>query len=153
VTGRGGGWVVAQFVLMGLCFASAFVPPDWPSSIQRVLTVVGAALAVAGGAFAVWAGRVLGRGMTAYPKPVEGAPLVDSGPYALVRHPIYSGALLFFVGWSLFAGPVALALTVLLGGLWAAKAAVEEAHLRRAHPEYDAYAARVRGRLIPAVFR
>ena len=107
---------------------------------------------MAGGALAVWAGRTLGRAMTAYPKPVDGAPLVESGPYGVVRHPIYSGALLFFLGWSLFAGPVALGLTVLLAVLWAGKVSVEEAHLRRAHPEYDAYAARVPSRLIPAVY-
>jgi protein-S-isoprenylcysteine O-methyltransferase Ste14 len=152
VSGRGGGWVVAQFALMALCFAAVLVPPDWPSGAQPVLTAVGAALAVAGGAFAVWAGRVLGRGMTPYPMPVEGVPLVESGPYGHVRHPLYSGALLFFTGWSLFAGPVALGLTVALGVLWAGKAAVEERYLRRSHPDYDAYAARVRRRLIPAVY-
>ena len=53
-----------------------------------------AVLAAAGVAVCVAAGRVLGRGLTPFPRPVEGAPLADTGPYGVVRHPFYAGALL-----------------------------------------------------------
>ena len=56
-------------------------------------------LALAGVAFAVWAGRTLGRSLTPFPRPV-GAGLVTRGPFAIVRHPIYTGGLAFFVGYS-----------------------------------------------------
>ena len=152
MSSRGTGWVVAQFVLIGLCFLAVLVPPEWPDSARSALTAVGAVVALGGAAFATWAGRTLGPGLTPFPQPPAGAPLVDAGPYGIVRHPFYTGALVFFVGWSLFAGPVALAVTVLLAALWAGKAAVEERHLRQAHSGYASYAARVRWRLLPAVY-
>ena len=152
MNGRGGGWVAAQFAVIALCLAAVVVPPDWPARIRGALTAIGAVLAVAGLAVAVWASRALGPALTPFPQPAEGAALVSSGPYAVVRHPVYAGGLLFFAGWSLYAGPVALALTCVLAVLWARKTVVEERRLDAAYPEYAAYAARVRRRLVPRIY-
>ena len=149
---RGGGWVVAQFALMGAALVAIVIPPDWPSDVRTVLAVVGVVLLLSGAVVAVAAGRALGKGMSPFPRPPEGAPLVETGPYGIVRHPVYAGGLGFFVGWSLIAGPVALALTLVLAVLWAGKIAVEERHLRAAHPGYDDYARRVPRRLVPGVY-
>ncbi len=149
---RGAGWVLAQFLLIGVCLLAVLVPPDWPASVRGLLAVLGAILALAGLIVAIAAARALGRGLSPFPRPVQGAPLSASGPYRVVRHPIYSGGLLFFVGWSLFAGPVALVVTAALAVLWAAKSTVEERHLRAVHPSYAAYAERVRFRLVPGVW-
>lgn len=152
MSGRGGGWVVAQFALIALVIVAVVFPPDWPSGAQRILSAVGAVIAIAGAAVAVWSARTLGRALTPFPRPVEGAEHVESGPYAVVRHPMYSGGILFFGGWSLYAGPVALVLTAVLVVLWAGKTAVEERHLRDVHPSYADYAARVRWRLVPGLY-
>ena len=152
MSGRGGGWVVAQFALIALIVVAVVIPPDWPSGARGRLSAAGAVLALAGAVVAVWASRALGRGLTPFPRPVEGSPLVETGPYRVVRHPVYSGGLLFFGGWSLYAGPTALVLTAALGVLWAAKTAVEERFLREAHPRYADYAARVPRRLVPGVY-
>jgi protein-S-isoprenylcysteine O-methyltransferase Ste14 len=152
VNGRGGGWVAAQFVVITLCLVAVLIPPDWPARIRGALTAIGAVLAVGGLAIAVWASRVLGPALTPFPQPAKGATLVASGPYAVVRHPVYAGGLLFFVGWSLYAGPVALALTGVLAVLWARKTVAEERRLAMAYPEYAAYAARVRRRLVPLIY-
>jgi protein-S-isoprenylcysteine O-methyltransferase Ste14 len=149
--GRGTGWVLAQFALMPVIMAAGFVPPDWPEESHHALSVVGAALAIAGGAFAVWASRALGRSFTPFPKPVE-AGLVTSGPFAVVRHPVYTGGLILFTGYSLYASVPALTLTVVLAVLWAGKARVEERLLTAAYHEYPAYRKRVRWRLIPFVY-
>jgi protein-S-isoprenylcysteine O-methyltransferase Ste14 len=152
MSGRGGGWVVAQFALIVLVMAAVVIPPEWPSGAQGILSVVGAAIAIAGAAVAVWSARSLGGALTPFPRPVEGAALVESGPYRVVRHPVYSGGILFFGGWSLYAGPVALVLTAVLVVLWAGKTAVEERHLREVYPAYAGYAARVRWRLVPGLY-
>jgi protein-S-isoprenylcysteine O-methyltransferase Ste14 len=149
--GRGRGWVVAQFALMAAIMAAGFLPPHWPEEAHHTLSVVGAVLAIAGGAFAVWASRTLGRSFTPFPKPVE-AGLVTSGPFAVVRHPVYAGGLVLFAGYSLFASVPALALTVVLAVLWAGKLRVEERLLAAAYSEYPGYRERVRRRLIPFVY-
>jgi len=119
-SGRETGWVVAQFVLIAIVIAAGFVTPDWPSDLQPALSVAGAILAVAGCVFAVWAGRTLGRSLTPFPKPVA-AGLVTRGPFAIVRHPIYTGGLGLFVGYSLLTSVAALALTGGLALLWAGR--------------------------------
>jgi protein-S-isoprenylcysteine O-methyltransferase Ste14 len=150
---RGTGWVVAQFALIAAVFAAALVPPAWPESARGALSLVGIVLAVSGAAVAIWAARTLGRSLTPFPRPTATGSLVERGPYRAVRHPMYSGGILFFLGWSLFAGPVALALTACLIVLWALKARVEEAHLsERDATVFAAYAHRVRYRLVPGVF-
>ena len=150
-TRRGTGWVVVQFVLLAAVIAAGFVPPDWPRSAQRVLTLMGVVLAIAGLGFAIWAGRTLGRSLTPFPRPVE-AGLVTRGPFAVVRHPMYTGGLGLCVGYALFAGPAAFALTLALGFLWAGKLRVEERLLTAAYDEYPAYQARVRWRLVPLLY-
>ena len=149
--GRGSGWVVTQFALMAAIIAAGFLPPDWPAGARNALTAIGAVLAVAGIAFAVWAARSLGRSLTPFPKPL-GTGLVTSGPFAIVRHPIYTGGLAFFAGYALFASVPALILTAVLGLLWVGKMRVEERLLAAAYDGYAAYCLRVRRRLIPFVY-
>ena len=148
---RGLGWVVTQFVLIAAVILAGFVPPDWPGSVQGVLSFVGTALAVAGGAFAVWAAKTLGRSLTPFPKPVP-AGLATTGPFAIVRHPIYTGGIAFFVGYSLWATIPALVLAILLALLWAGKVRVEERHLEETYEGYRDYARRVRWRIVPFVY-
>ena len=151
VTGRGTGWVVGQFALMGAIMAAGFVPPDWPEAARPVLSSVGAVLALAGAAVAVWASRLLGRSFTPYPKPVEEG-LVTKGPFGVVRHPVYAGGLVLFTGYALFASVPALILTICLGVLWARKARLEERLLAEAYDGYAVYRRRVRWRLIPLLY-
>jgi len=149
--GRGLGWVVTQFVLIAAVILAGFVPPDWPDSVQDVLAAIGTVLAVAGGAFAVWAARRLGRSLTPFPKPLP-AGLATTGPFAVVRHPIYTGGIAFFVGYALWATIPALVLAVALAVLWAGKVLVEERLLRETYPGYGDYVRRVRWRIVPFLY-
>lgn len=149
---RGQGWVVLQFVLMAAILAAGFLAPGWPERGATALRVAGALLVAAGIALGVWAGRTLGRSLTPFPKPHAGAELVEAGPYGVVRHPIYTAGLAVFAGFGLATGPVALALAGLLACVWAMKSAVEERFLHDRYPGYEAYAGRVRSRLVPGVY-
>ena len=141
-----------QFAVMGAVVGLGFVPPHWPAGADGARSAVGAALAVAGGGIAVWASRLLGRAFTPYPKPLPVGELMEAGPYRVVRHPVYAGGLLFFLGYSVYAGAPALAATGVLAVVWALKSRVEERHLRESYPGYDAYATRVRFRLVPFIY-
>lgn len=79
--------------------------------------------------------------------------VISSGPYAHVRHPMYSGMILFFTGVPLLLGSWwGLALVPLFLVLIAVRIAIEERTLREGLPGYAEYAARVRYRLLPGVW-
>jgi protein-S-isoprenylcysteine O-methyltransferase Ste14 len=83
----------------------------------------------------------------------RGHRVVSTGPYAFVRHPMYSGALLFFVGAALLLGSWwGLAMSLLFAVLFAIRSGIEERALIAGLPGYADYAARVRYRLVPGVW-
>jgi protein-S-isoprenylcysteine O-methyltransferase Ste14 len=73
--------------------------PDNPT-IKAVALV----LLVAGLGFSVWARQHIGQFWSARVMLKENHQLIQSGPYARVRHPIYSGILLAMMGTALFVG-------------------------------------------------
>lgn len=149
---RGGGWVVAQFVLIGAVVVLGLLAPGWPEGARWWLKGAGALVLFGGALVLGQAGRALGSGFTPFPKPVEGGALVEEGPYAFVRHPVYSGGLLVAAAISLALSPWALVPTAALAVVWALKARVEERFLSDAYPGYAEYASRTRHRLVPFVY-
>lgn len=125
-----------------------------PGSLEvhgTLLPVIGIALVVAGFAFAVWARVHIGRNW-GMPMTIKDEPeLVTSGPYRLVRHPIYTGILTAIVGTALAVNLVALAVAVVAGVFFIYSATVEEKNLVAIFPRaYQAYRARTK-MLIPFV--
>ena len=83
----------------------------------------------------------------------RGHRVVTDGPYAVVRHPMYAGAVLYFLGTPLLLGSwYGLAFAPVLIALLAVRAVMEERMLTRALDGYPAYAARVRWRLVPYIW-
>jgi protein-S-isoprenylcysteine O-methyltransferase Ste14 len=110
----------------------------------------GAALTCGGLLFTVWARVHIGRNWSGTVTVKEDHQLVTSGPYALVRHPIYSGLLLGFIGSALARGEWrgVLAVALAIWALWR-KLRVEEAWMQEQFGErYRIYARRVAA-LIP----
>jgi len=124
----------------------------WPDRDSTWRSALGALSFLAGALVVILATRALGSSMTPYPRPVRTGHLVDDGPYAFVRHPVYSGGILVFAGIPLALSPWALVGTGILALVWALKARVEEHLLSPAYPAYAEYSARVRYRLIPFVY-
>ena len=116
------------------------------------VSLVGFAAIVVGslvGARGVWD---LGASLSPFPRPIAGAPLIESGAYRLIRHPIYSGLVLGAIGWGLICGSIlAIGTAGLLFLLLAAKSRREEAWLSAEHPGYGAYQQRTK-RLIPWIY-
>jgi protein-S-isoprenylcysteine O-methyltransferase Ste14 len=79
--------------------------------------------------------------------------VVSSGPYAFVRHPMYSGIMLFFVGLPLLLGSWwGIAFAPLFFVLFAVRTGIEERALTAGLSGYADYAARVRYRLFPGLW-
>ena len=134
---------------MAAILAVVIVQPDGDSTWR---SASGAVLFLAGAAVVFLAARALGSSLTPFPRPLQEGELVDDGPYAFVRHPVYSGGLLVFGGIPLALSPWALAGTGLLAVTWVLKSRVEERFLRARYPPYDAYCERVRFRLVPHLY-
>jgi protein-S-isoprenylcysteine O-methyltransferase Ste14 len=83
----------------------------------------------------------------------RGHAIATSGPYALVRHPMYAGAILFLVGTPLLLGSwIGVALSPILVVAFAGRAVFEERTLAAQLPDYADYAARVRYRFVPLIW-
>lgn len=152
---RGEGYVALQAVLLALLL---FGPrhltalPDWPAWSRWPAHLAGLALMVAGLALALASAFRLGRGLTPLPHPRDDCKLVTSGPYALVRHPIYSGILLAAFGWGCFVqGGLSLVWAFCLLIFFDIKSRREEAWLTERFPAYRAYQQRVR-KLLPFIY-
>jgi protein-S-isoprenylcysteine O-methyltransferase Ste14 len=107
--------------------------------------VVTDCIVVAGVAFSFWARITLGRNWSAEVTFKQDHELIESGPYALVRHPIYTGLIVMALGTAINYGRViGLGLLVALcGSLWW-KARQEERIMSRHFPDaYTNYKARV----------
>jgi protein-S-isoprenylcysteine O-methyltransferase Ste14 len=79
--------------------------------------------------------------------------VIATGPYALVRHPMYAAGLLYIAGIPLLLdSPLGLAVMPLIAAAIMLRAVKEERLLAQGLPGYGAYAARVRWRLIPGVW-
>ena len=84
---------------------------------------------------------------------VEGQSVVSTGPYAIVRHPMYAGAILVFLGaplalgswWGFLLMPIVIA-----GFAW--RLLDEERYLCENLPEYTEYTRAVRYRLVPYIW-
>jgi protein-S-isoprenylcysteine O-methyltransferase Ste14 len=117
--------------------------PLWQSSEDFGWAMV--AVTVVALAFCWWARLHIGSLWSAGVSRKEGHRVVDSGPYGIVRHPIYSGVILGFFAMAAFRGrPLGIAITLLLTIFFALKALVEEQFLREELGEaYDEYRRRV----------
>jgi protein-S-isoprenylcysteine O-methyltransferase Ste14 len=79
--------------------------------------------------------------------------VISTGPYRYVRHPMYTGACLFFLGTALLLGSWYGALcTPVFIGIFAVRAVLEERLLREELEGYDAYMVRVKYRFFPHVW-
>lgn len=133
-------------VSFGTLFFAAMEPPRGPVAVGFALTVAGLLLAL-------WARAAIGRNWSGSVALKERHELVTRGPYAHVRHPIYSAILLMYLGtavatggfWAFAGFPVVLVSFVL-------KLKREEDLMRRTFSDaYPAYERRVK-RLVPFIY-
>jgi protein-S-isoprenylcysteine O-methyltransferase Ste14 len=115
---------------------------------------IGAALVV--GAFYGWVGVLRANSFAAVTVRLQqerGQTVISTGPYAIVRHPMYAYVVLLLIGTPLLLGSLWGLLGVIFAmPLMAARALGEEALLMDGLPGYREYAAKVRFRLLPGIW-
>lgn len=149
---RGEGWFAVQLVLFALIAAAGLFGPAWQGLPRIVAAITGTLLVGGGGVLATRGVLDLRESLSVFPRPIEGARLVDTGAYALVRHPIYGGLIVAAAGWGLVsASPLALAGAALLAIFFDLKSRREEAWLADELPGYERYRHRTR-RLLPWLY-
>jgi protein-S-isoprenylcysteine O-methyltransferase Ste14 len=83
----------------------------------------------------------------------RGQTVVSTGPYHYVRHPMYAAALLFLLGTTLLLGSgFGLLLGLILVGMIAGRAVLEERTLQKELQDYDSYMVQVKYRFIPYIW-
>jgi protein-S-isoprenylcysteine O-methyltransferase Ste14 len=153
--GERGEWyvVVQAAIFLLIAFGPATAPwlPAWPAGAVELSKWLGVALLVGGIGWIV-AGAVqlaYGRSLSALPCAKASATLIGTGAFALVRHPMYCGAIWVAFGCGLWSqGPLTLGYAVALTAFFEFKASREERSLGDRFPDYSDYQQRVR-KLIP----
>jgi len=150
---RGAGWVIAQGAIF-VFFLVAVVFGDTVADVPGLIfaQVVGLIVGLAGATVSAWALLQHGWRVSPFPKPIDDAHLVVSGPYRYVRHPMYTGIVIFTLGVGLaYANPVAMLSSVTFLVFFMAKTGCEEEMLVARVDGYRAYRSNVPWRIIPFV--
>jgi protein-S-isoprenylcysteine O-methyltransferase Ste14 len=146
--------VVANLSACGLFFPSLLIfSGRSEASMALPLALSGCLLALAGAALVLRSRGELGPGWSFVPKADQGTGLVTTGPYRLVRHPIYLGLALLAIGEALAFGSWP-ALMIVLSGIvptFAWRARAEEKLLSRTFGERFALYQRRTKMIIPHV--
>jgi protein-S-isoprenylcysteine O-methyltransferase Ste14 len=124
------------------------------SRMPIALQALGLALLIFSSAFIMWVFRENSFAAAVVRLQAErGHHVVSSGPYAFVRHPMYSAAILFMVGVALLLGSWwGTAMSPIFLVLFGLRTRIEEDTLMAGLPGYADYAARVRYRLVPGIW-
>jgi protein-S-isoprenylcysteine O-methyltransferase Ste14 len=123
----------------------------WPQGLWPFW--LGVAVTTAGLLFAVWAREHLGSNWSRSVTIKQGHELITSGPYAVVRHPIYTGILTGFLGMAIAIAQVRgfVSLVLIFVALWI-KFRMEEKWMRSEFGETYAGYAHHTAALVPFLF-
>src|SRR5438270_4588 len=137
------GDALAQWIPLGVFVPYAVIAlrPGPELALPDGVRWVGLGLVLAGIGFSMWAAATLGRHFDLEVEIHAGHEVVDRGPFAIVRHPVYLGLAIHFVGACLATGNWLVVLGTALVTFPALyyRASTEEGLLReRLGPAYDA---------------
>jgi len=142
--------VIFAFILVGPRSAEGL--PSWTEPYTTAATVIGAALMAVGATLSIWGTLTLGSSLSVLPYPKKDSTFVESGPYRVVRNPIYGGLILGSFGLALVLHSwLSLVYALVLLILFDLKSRREERWLRERYPAYADYQGRAR-RLLPWVW-
>ena len=133
-------------LLLALLAQLPLIAHQWPLSPSGFEVIVGGLLITLGGVLNVWSARLFERATVGICPFSPAAMLVEGGPFALSRNPMYVGLVALSLGLGVSTGVLANVWVTVAFAIWLHHAYVlpEERFLRdRFGPAYDAYAKRV----------
>ena len=149
-----GFWLLAVFVVLALLFPDWFAARSgsvvWPQTMTS--NVLADLATVIGLILVIQARRALGQNWSSEVVIQEKHELIERGPYAYIRHPLYSGILLMLMGLALYYGRKAWIIIFVcsLFGFYF-KSQMEERLLAKTFPAYSEYKRRTKA-LIPLIW-
>jgi protein-S-isoprenylcysteine O-methyltransferase Ste14 len=145
-----------DYVFVGiqfLLFAMFLLPITFTEvKFPIFFTALGGFVCLLGGFIIMLSLLQLNTNLSPFPSPKKSATLVTSGLYKYVRHPIYSGIILLFLGFSVFEASIyKILISCLVWFLFYLKSEYEEQKLTLFYKEYSQYRKKT-GRFSPKVF-
>jgi protein-S-isoprenylcysteine O-methyltransferase Ste14 len=138
---------IALFIVVGLAVAvtGGGTLSGRAEPLAGALRVAGIAVLCTAGLLATWGIRAMGKHLVSDAEVRPDTELVTTGPFELVRHPLYLSVLMLWAGGTLaLLSPVlAIGLVVLVPAFWLRARAEERLFTRHFGSAYTAYAARV----------
>jgi protein-S-isoprenylcysteine O-methyltransferase Ste14 len=146
--------LIAIFYIIGYILGNSEMLHTVFFRITLFTQIFGIALCAAGLAMAVWARVFLGKNWSSTPTIKENHELIQGGPYVIVRHPIYCGIIIAFLGMILAITPTPVGLIdlgVLIVALFIKSRTEEKLMIQQFPEQYPEYKNRVRGGLLPFI--
>ena len=145
--------LVATYVLMAVPDLGWGLLNEPLAPAGRTASAVGYGLLLAGMFFAGWARIFLGGNWSSNVTLKEDHTLIRSGPYRIVRHPIYTGLLVALLGTAIALGPLRCFLGVILAAVaWKIKSITEERFMvQQFGDQYTRYRMQVKA-LVPYIW-
>jgi protein-S-isoprenylcysteine O-methyltransferase Ste14 len=146
-------FLMAAFGILEISFTGrlALLGEGFLPDVEAVW-LVGFVLAIAGLAFSVWARVYLGSNWSPIAMLKKGQTLVRTGPYGVVRHPIYLGLIIAIIGTALVYGGYRVIISIVCVFLFAWVRIIEEEKLmsNRFGEDYTKYKKEVKA-IIPGI--
>jgi protein-S-isoprenylcysteine O-methyltransferase Ste14 len=140
--------VIFQFI----CFASFFLNVTW-FKIEALEHFIWFYIGLVGVVLIAIALLQLNINLSPFPPPKVNSKLITNGAFKYIRHPIYSGILLFMFSFSLWLGDgFKLCISIVTLSFFYYKSSYEESLLETAFEAYDGYKKKT-GRFLPKFYK
>jgi protein-S-isoprenylcysteine O-methyltransferase Ste14 len=137
--------VSTQFLL----FSIYMLDLDWSLGVSHLIKMMGLIISILGLVVIILSILQLNKNLTPFPTPKDNSVLIENGMYKLVRHPIYSGLILLFVGYGVYQNSLyKVIITFLLLLLFHFKTKYEEQQLQNKFSQYNLYKSKT-GKFFP----
>lgn len=135
-----------------LLLGYVFIPNAFPFPTAQAVNLLALFFFIAGILIVVFALLQLNKNLSPFPTPKSSSVLITHGLYKFIRHPIYTGIIIFVFGYAVYSHhPMRIMVGILLFILFYLKSKYEERLLKRKFNSYERYQSNT-GRFFPFIW-